>query len=704
MTRNQKFAIGIFALTLACFCRVCACDFISLDDDFYITKNPSVLGGLTWPNVRWAFTDSCYVSGMWFPLTWLSLQVDATLFGPSGAWGFHLTNLLLHGAVVVLFFLCLKRMTGALHCSAIAAMLFAVHPLRVESVAWVTERKDVLSALFLTLTLFAYYHYAERPSLGRYALVFGSYLLGLMCKPSLVTMPFALLLLDYWPLYRLRLGDRVLKESRALTEVNWKHLVLEKLPLLTLGLLFSALTMHFHTVAGTINSEVPLLDRLQVGVSGVLSNIENTLWPVKLGVLYPFQLPSPARAVLAALVVLSITAGVCYLARSQPALFVGWFWFLGTLVPNSGVVQAGPQAFADRFTYVPHLGLFAGIVWTVNGLAVWERIPAWAQKSAVPVIIVLGYLSWGQTSYWRNSEVLFKQTLSVTENNFGMHYSLGNYYLGREDLDKAFEHFEGALAAAEASIGRPAEYGHAHYYVGRLGVQQGRRQQGRHHLHFALSFWDEYPPRNPSVKKERTLHQAQALQVLGEIELAEGRPQAALHYFRIAGELCPEDARSLQFTGIALALLARWEQAENALRNFTDLAPNDAIMRGYMAYVIARQGKMELAAQNYARLREQFPGWIEQNNNLAMTLITNPRVFDFRMAEELATQICEATEFRDARWLNTLAATQAAAGNFAKAKETATIALRLASDPGLIEQLRARINRYDRGEALPPGS
>src|ERR1043165_4271222 len=209
MIQKRWICLALVLLTLVCFGHVCVSEFINLDDPLYITDNPHVLGGLTWANVRWAFTDSCFRAGYWVPLTWLSLQTDATLFGPEGSGGFHLTNLLLHTAVVMLFFLVLARMTGDVYRSAAAAALFAIHPLRVESVAWVTERKDMVSTLFLLLTVGAYYRYTEKPTWGSYGVVCLSFFLGLMAKPTLVTLPFALLLLDYWPLDRLRLGQKM---------------------------------------------------------------------------------------------------------------------------------------------------------------------------------------------------------------------------------------------------------------------------------------------------------------------------------------------------------------------------------------------------------------------------------------------------------------------------------------------------------------
>ncbi len=536
MMQTRWVCLGLAVLTLVCFGHVCLGDFIHFDDPLYITDRPEVLGGLTWANVVWAFGASCVRAGYWIPLTWLSLQTDATVFGPTGAWGFHLVNLVLHVANVVAFFLVLQRMTGDIGRSAMAAALFGLHPLRVESVAWVTERKDVLSTLLLLLTIAAYVRYVDQPNWRRYLLLFGVFFLGLMAKPTLVTLPFALLLLDYWPLNRFQFGQTVPALYAKMPATQWRWLIIEKLPLLVAVAAIVPITLHYARDA--IVAGVPWHLRIAIALSSYLGYLENTLWPINLAMLYPGMLPSPARIALAVLVLAAITLGALYLARRQPAIIVGWLWFLGTMFPVSGIAQTGPQALADRYTYVPHLGLAIAVVWGVSDAALWRRLSGSLQKAiAFLVLALFGALTWMQVGYWRDSDILFSHTLSVTKDNYLIHQGLAEYWLE--------QHQRATNAEDAAKI----------------------LDQAEDHLEQAVKIADRIAPRDFGVRF------AYGVMLLHHRD----RPAEAVHYLQKAVDLRPNDPGAHYFLGLALAKLGRWQEAAEHWQAALALDPQPAL-------------------------------------------------------------------------------------------------------------------------------
>jgi tetratricopeptide (TPR) repeat protein len=661
-------------------------------------------------------------------LTWLSLQLDATLYGPQSAWGFHLTNLLLHAAVVVLFFLVLLRMTGSLWHSAIAAALFAIHPLRVESVAWVTERKDMLSTVFLILTVGAYQRYTESPTWGRYGLVFLCFCLGLMAKPSLVTLPFALLLLDYWPLFRLRLGQEIPVSVISRPAASWRRVLAEKVPLLILALVTSQVTLHFASQVGAVKSQVPWGQRLMVAASGYLGYLENTVWPANLAVLYPFQVPSLGRVASAVGLLSAITLGVLYVRRQSPALMVGWFWFLGTLFPVSGVIQVGPQALADRYTYVPHLGLSIMVVWGVGDLAVWCNRSRTARTALLALVLLgLGGLTWMQVWYWQDSETLFTHTLSVTEKNHEIHRSLAGWWFERGDPERANHHMVQALEMSPNNFELRLFYGvtltaleanedavaqlrsavqlnpanpDAHYLLGMSLAKLGYPGEAREQLQKSVACWASNPRTTPGLG-DLASRRAMPHLWLGEIALQQGDADEATRHFADCLKIKPDLAEAHQLTGVALGRLDRWHEAEASLVTAIDLDPENSESRGYLAFTYARQGKRDHAARDYADLLLRKPDWPSRCSERALKSITQARFLDHVLAKELALQACEATDFKDARWLDTLAAVKAASADFVGARQTAKQALDLASDPALIRQIQDRLHLYEQDKALP---
>jgi hypothetical protein len=415
-------------LTLAAWLPTLRNGFVNLDDGLYVTGNPHVRQGLTRESLAWAMTAN--VANNWHPLTLLSHLLDVQLFGLDPA-GHHATSLLLHLANVLLLFAVLTKMTGAPGRSAAVAALFAVHPAHVESVAWVAERKDMLSALFWLLAMGAYERYARRPSPGRYLLVALAMALGLAAKPMVVTLPFALLLLDVWPLERLQLG--------------WKRLIIEKLPLLALSAASSLITLRYQRTSLAPLDVLPWSFRLAGAAVSYAAYLGKLLLPRNLAVFYPVPLEIPAWEILGAVTLLAaITAVSVWKARRAPWLLVGWLWFLGTLVPVIGLVQVGRQAMADRYTYLPSIGLFLAIVWGIWELAGERRVLLATAAAAVIALLAVG--TWRQANYWKDSDALYRHALAVTHGNYLAHLGLAKALAAERDWNGAAEQYRAALA------------------------------------------------------------------------------------------------------------------------------------------------------------------------------------------------------------------------------------------------------------------
>ncbi|MFL5339967.1 MAG: glycosyltransferase family 39 protein [Gemmataceae bacterium] len=397
----------LVASTLAVFGRCLANEFVNYDDPQYVTDNPHVKEGLTLDGVRWAVTSTDYLN--WHPLTWLSLQLDTELFGLE-PWGFHLTAILLHAADALLLFLILRQTTGALWPSGFVAALFALHPLHVESVAWVAERKDVLSTLFGLLAIAAYLRYVEQPGWRRYLLVLLAAALSLTAKPMWVTLPGVLLLLDYWPLGRLQ-------------KSSTRTVLLEKVPLLALAATAGVLTVFAQHRGGAVESLelFPWDQRVGNAVVSYIRYLGMTVWPEGLAPFYPHprgNLPVWPD-IGAAVLLVTITTVVLALRRRCPYLVVGWFWYLGTLVPMIGLVQVGEQARADRYTYLPLIGIFIIVAFGLSDLLRSRRFPrALLFAAAIAVILACATLTWKQIGYWHDSRALWAHAVAVTADNY----------------------------------------------------------------------------------------------------------------------------------------------------------------------------------------------------------------------------------------------------------------------------------------------
>jgi len=452
--------LALAILTVVTFWSLKDCGFINFDDDHYVYENAYVQSGLNWNSIGKAFSSELVKkSGHWHPVTWLSLMLDYQIFGLNPH-GYHLTNLLFHVMNTILLFLIFRRMTKTLWPSAFVAALFAIHPLHVESVAWIAERKDVLSTFFWMLTMGAYSYYVEHPGFRRYFLVLLFFILGLMAKPMPVTLPFVLLLLDYWPLQRFQeikpdyeVQTEVLKSLTS--DKQKKHAVIypllwEKVPLFALAILSSIVTYVGAQKIGTVLSieTLPPVVRIGNALISYIAYIGKMIWPSNLAVFYPYpKLLVPWQVLGSVLLLIAITVAVFRMVKRSPYLATGWLWYIGTLVPVIGIVQAGAQAMADRYTYIPLTGLFIMVAWGVPDLLKkWNHRKEILFISSALSILCFSIITWTQVGYWQNSIILFDHTLKVTDynwliyNNRGVAYnSLGNYRQAIEDYSRAIE-------------------------------------------------------------------------------------------------------------------------------------------------------------------------------------------------------------------------------------------------------------------------
>jgi tetratricopeptide (TPR) repeat protein len=437
--RGAWTAVALAALILVVYAPVRHYGFVDLDDPQYVSENPFVANGVTWTAVKWAFT-SIHAS-YWIPLIWLSHMLDIQLYGLN-AGGHHATNVLLHLADTLLLFVLLYRTTGAMGRSAFVAGLFAVHPLHVESVVWLTERKDVLSTLFLFLTILTYVEYVRRPSRRRYALALAFFALGLMSKAMLVTLPFMLLLLDIWPLSRLTVTDWRLSPAQRATLYR---LVREKLPFLALALLAAIVTYLTQQLTGAVASTGQISVRFRVANAMVsyVTYIVQMLWPTKLALFYPYPLRlSPLLVTASVLGLLAATVLVLRGARRYPYLAVGWLWYFGSLVPVIGFIQAGDQARADRFTYVPLIGLFIIVAWGIRDLVGRARV---LQVGGAFVLVVSSAVARAQVEHWRTNTDLWEHALRVADESYVAHTNLGLAMYAQGNIDQAIVEFRAAL-------------------------------------------------------------------------------------------------------------------------------------------------------------------------------------------------------------------------------------------------------------------
>jgi protein O-mannosyl-transferase len=556
-------AAALAVASLAVYGQVVSHQFINFDDDLYIRDNPMVNGGLTLEGIAWAFTT--FHSAIWHPLTWLSHMLDSQLFGLN-AGGHLLVNALIHTANTLLLFLFLKRVTGARWRSALVAALFALHPLHVESVAWAAERKDTLSTFFGLLCLLAYARYVERPSRKKYALVAVWLALGLMAKPMLLSWPFVLLLLDYWPLRRIEWqpADSLERFSKA-----WWPLVREKLPLFFLITPYLVLTYIAQAREGAVADLVaaPLSWRLANSLISYGKYLLMTFWPDGLAMFYPAPLETaPVWQWNIALICLgAITALALRNARKRSYWIVGWLWFLGTLLPVIGLVQVGAQAMADRYTYIPSIGLFAVVVFGLADLAkTWRIGSVYIATASAVTILLLALLTTIQISRWRDSETLFAYVLSVTSDNSFVQNNLGTA----------------------------------------LG-QQGKHAEAIPHFVEALRIKPNY---------------ADALENMGLALWKQGKAAEAIGFYQRALRVKPQSVKAHWGLGQVLAEQGKNDDAVQEVMKAAELAPSDGDIRRDLGRILARQGKISEAIAQLNEVLRLNPTSAEAHNDLGVYL------------------------------------------------------------------------------------
>ncbi len=602
-TRRQKWLVCacLGAAVLAVFWPALHCGFVNYDDPAYVTENWHVRQGFNGATVLWAFT--AVAASNWHPLTWLSHILDCQLYGLHPE-GHHLSSLLLHLANAVLLLLLLNRLTGALWRSAFVAALFALHPLRVESVAWVSERKDVLSAFFWMLAVGAYLRYAENLKFQisnfkcYYAGALLFFALGLMAKPMVVTLPFVLLLLDYWPLGRLELGPRF----------SWR-LIVEKIPFFVLSAASCVVTCLVQERTGAVAtlSRFPLPVRLGNIPVACARYVGKNFWPAHLAAFYPYRAWNWGEILGAAFLLGLVTGLALWRWRSQPYLAVGWFWFLGMLAPVIGLVQVGGQSLADRYTYLPSVGLCIMTVWGLHDLAAKAPLLRAALAGAgCLAVTVCAPLARQQTEVYRNSQSLWEATLRSYPDCLAAHNNLAKWFLDTGRLEQAVAQCRQSLAILPTDPSAPNILALVH-------LQQGKVDEA-----IAESLQSIRVQPRSDVNR----------QTLGDAYLRKGQFALAAASFKAALGLNPSAAEAWCNLGYALLQLGQVAEAAAAYRKALDSAPDYALAHNDLGNILLRQGREEEALEHFQRAVQLAPGFAEAHYNLAGILARRGRLED----------------------------------------------------------------------------
>lgn len=647
----MKVLIVIVILAVATsgtYYRVIGSEFLDYDDRDYVTGNIHVMGGLTAQGVIWAFTH--FHSCNWHPVTWMSHMADVSLFGMQPS-GHHFVNLCLHILNAILLFLFLKYVTQRIWASAFVAALFALHPLHVESVAWVAERKDVLSTFFWLATLVAYAWYARRPGLGRYASVTGLFALGLMSKPMVVTLPIVLLLLDYWPLGRISLDGWHLRAATG----SPARLVLEKVPLGILSLGSAAVTLVAQRQAMHPQELLDTASRVANAVVSYGRYIWAMVWPRGLAAFYPYPSNSLyAEAAIILLFVAGVTAAVMAAGRKHRYLPAGWLWYIVTLVPVLGFVQVGRQSHADRYTYIPLIGLFIMVAWGAAEMADrWRRLRKPMAVAAIAVLVVLGVLTWMTTAYWRDDGALFSRAVRVTKNNYRMMSNLGIHLMRAGD-------YSGSMALLQESLALKGDDPYTLNAAGTIMLGQGRYDEAERYYKTALQAKPDFDEANFNM---------------GIVFWQTGRPKEAAEYFQKTVEAAPEWAEAWNSLGQALSGLGQYDKGREAFERALSLKPGLAEAYFGLGGVYARTGDLGSAVEALQKSAAISPSF-RTLNNLGACLVAMGRPGEAEKPLRDAIKI----EPNDASGHMDLAAALAALGRRDEAISELETAMRLEPD------------------------
>jgi tetratricopeptide (TPR) repeat protein len=689
-------SLALILITIVTYWSALHCEFVDYDDNDYVTRNPHIQSGITAQSLAWAMTARHV--GNWHPLTWISHMMDYQLFGLNPT-GHHATNLVLHTLNVVLLFWVMRRMTGAHWRSAFVAALFAVHPLHVESVAWVAERKDVLSTFFGLLATAAYVRYTEKPKVAPYLLVALLFALSLMSKSMLVTLPFVFLLLDFWPLKRIT-------ASASDSESNNGHfknqifrsgrLVVEKLPLVVLSCICSLLTVSAQGLAvGQL--KLPLYVRLSNAILSYFRYIGKMFWPAKLVVLYPFPSGVLWQVLIASIVLLGFSVLVIHFRAKYPWLFTGWLWYLGTLIPVIGIVQVGMQSIADRYTYLPLIGLFVILAWGGFALADRWRIDpvSLGVLSLVPIVVCAG-LTRIQLTHWKDSVALFEHTLRWTSGNAIIENDLAAVYLARGSFAAASEH-------AAAAVKILPEYADALSNLGSALLSKGKIDESiacyRRALQLRPGDSDLYHDLGCALVKKNDWNGAMdELQTavrlnpsavsfhsdLARALLTNGKLDEGTQELQKTLQLAPNHWESHYYLGQISMNQGKIEEAANHFSDATRINPTNAVLHFRLGLALNLLNKNQEAVLEYQQAVNLDPYNVEALNNLAWIRASssNPKLRNGKEAVRLAEEACREDQNHDARYVSTLAAAYAADNQFEKASQLASQAATIAMSAG----------------------
>ena len=627
--------------TVVCYWGVLSNGFVCYDDPPYVYKNRIVLAGLSWAGWKYAWTSlEC---SNWHPLTWLSLELDASLWGTNPC-GYHATNLVLHCLNAVLVFVALHHLTNAFYRSAYVAAFFAVHPLHVESVAWIAERKDVLSTFFLLLTIVAYARYAARPSLIRYLPVMTTLSLGLLAKPMLVTLPVLLILLDGWPLNRVRVTGMHSANPRF-PQQTLRKLIFEKVPLLTLAVADGLITMLAQKNTSLYLNDVPLVARLANAFNACFWYLRKTFVPTNLIVFYPHpeQHLSWTSVGLGILVTAGISLWVLRNASEKPYLCVGWAWFVTSLLPVIGILQVGGQAYADRYTYIPHIGLFISIVWEAHS---WISTAKWRRLFGIPCVIAAliacGVLTHSQVAIWNNSVKLWTHAIEVDPDNYVAHGHLADLRYVEGDFQRTIEHIKRSLqskrtgsvgkvysnwGACLVAINRAAEAEEKFrmaltidpYQEGALSElarilnEQGRKEEA---APFAARFANIQREKQLAMQAVQNPNTESAQLILGKQKARQGNLESAILHFRNAIRFSPQSATAYNNLALAQAQLRQFHEAKTNFLQTIELNPKLASAHFNLAQLLEAEKDLAGARKHFAEAVRLDPSDVVAKQNL----------------------------------------------------------------------------------------
>jgi len=670
---NRKVFLVFLVLllvTVVAYYQVFHCDFLEYDDGVHVTNNPNVNQGLSVDSVFWAFkTLNAPRLGHWQPVTWISHMLDCEFFGLNPSWH-HLHNLLIHVINVLLLFWILRRMTGAVWRSFFVAVLFGIHPLRVESVAWITERRDVLSGMFFMLTVASYIRYIERRSFFRYLLMALFLALGLMSKSMLVTVPFVLLLLDFWPL------DRFGKKHEG--KFSFFSLIIEKIPLFVLVAgscvvaLIAAQEHALHRTVGIIYS-------MSNAFISYVTYIIKMFYPARLAVMYPLQSYIPGWKPIASVLFLIFVTVFVFMGRRKRYLPVGWFWYLGMLVPIIGFVQIGDQAIADRYTYLPLIGLSIMFTWGVSDiLGRWRsgRIFLGICSACLVLAMVVGTML--QVRYWKDSFSLFKRSSEVTKNNYIMLNNYGSLLLARGRTDEAFGQFEKALRANP-------EHAKAHCNIGIVFYNRGEIDNSIASYKRAIEIDPEY---------------VNAHYRLGQALSDKGQIDEAIEHFHEVLRLDPKHPMVNYHLAAIYHKRGDLEQMVKHCIAGLAVTPGFVELRINLARTLSRLGRMRECVEQYYKVLEYQPERIDVLDHLARILATSndPEVANAQDALKFAELACSLQDYKNAYLLDTLGIAYAASGDFDNAIKYSEQAIqRAGGDKKLSGEVKKRIELYKSG-------